>query len=137
MDGLLDPFTFAAEFFEAFQVVAKDGVRLHAVLQATQLKVQFGGWFVREPVNHPFFVAPGDDEAIGPQVGQMFGDDHLGQVKNILKVAHAERPLGQQVQNAEACFIAETAEDLHQLHIQQQTYTRMGICCQAFRLALF
>src|SRR4051794_5294444 len=40
----------------------------------------------------------------------------------------AQRPLPQQMQNAETGFVAETSIDLDEPHIRRITYTRYGIC---------
>jgi len=46
-------------------------MRLDAILQAPQLKVEFGGCFFRQTIDHPFLVAPANHEAVGPEIGEM------------------------------------------------------------------
>jgi len=100
---------------------------LHAVLKAAQLPIQFRRGLVGKPVNHPFLMALRDDQAVGPQIGEVLGNGDLGHFQNILKVADTKRPSRQKMKNAKAGFIAEAAINLQELHIRQQTYTPQGI----------
>jgi hypothetical protein len=109
------------------QIVAENGVRLHAVLQAPQLQIQFRGRLFREAVNHPFPVPSGGHQAAGSQAGKLLGDSHLRQPQNVLEMTDTERALRQKVQDAETRLIAKAPVDLKQLHIPIQSYTIYGI----------
>jgi len=132
MSCLLNPFALATHSFESFQIVAEDRVGLHAVLQTTQLqiKLKLRGPFFRQLVDHPLLVPLRQHQAVRPQVGEVFGNSHLGHFQNALKVADAERPLRQEMKDAKASFIAQAAVDLQKFHIRHRTYTATGILCQ-------
>jgi hypothetical protein len=100
-----------------FQVVAKYGVGLHAVLQTAQLQVQFRGCLLRKGVNHPFLVALCSHQAVGPQVGELLGNGDLRQPQNILEMTNTKRDLLQEVEDAKTSFIAKTPINLQQFHI--------------------
>ena len=127
LNSLLDPVAFAFELFELFEVLAKDGMGLDAVLETAQLQIQLRRRLFGQAIEHPVPVALCQNQPVGPQVGEMLGDGDLGQFQNILKMTDAQGPPGEEMQNTKACFITQAAINLHEFHIRRQEYTSDGI----------
>jgi len=125
---LLHPAALLTCLLEPPQVITEDGICLDAVLQALQLKLKFRRRFFGKVINHPFLMPLGSHEALGPEISEVLGDGHLGQFQNRLEMADAERALGQQVKDAEPCFVTKAAINLQQFHMRHRTYTPYGIC---------
>jgi hypothetical protein len=51
-----------------------------------------------------------------PEIGQMLGNVDLPLVQDALKVANAERRLGQQIKNAQPCLVAQALINVNQFH---------------------
>ena len=89
-------------------------MRLHAVLEAGQLQVEFLGRLFWQRVDHPLLVPVRGHEFVLSQVSQVLGNGDLRHLKHFLEMADAERPFGEQVEDAQAGFVAETAVNLNQ-----------------------
>jgi hypothetical protein len=83
----------------------------HAVLEAPQLPIQLDGAHIRQGIDHPLLVTPGFDQAAPAEIGQMPGGGNLGQAQHLLEVAHAERRLYQEVDNAQPRLVAKASVD--------------------------
>ena len=92
-------------------------MRLHAILQAAELQIELGGAPGGQAIDHPLFVAARLDQAMFAEISQMFGNGNLGKLKGVLKMADAERAAGEEMENAEARFVAQAAINLHEFHI--------------------
>lgn len=91
-------------------------MRLDAILKAAELEIEFSRADLREAVDHPLLVAGGGDEFFAAEVSEMFGDGDLGKIQDVLKIADAERSLGEEMQDAQPGFVAEAFVDLEQIH---------------------
>ncbi len=91
-------------------------MRLDAILQTSQLQVQFTRALGRQLVNHPLLMALSCYQTMFAQIGQVLGNGDLRRPENVLEMAHAEGALREQVQNAQPRFIAEALVNFQQLH---------------------
>jgi hypothetical protein len=77
---------------------------------------QFVALLRRQLVNPPIVVLSALNQPMLLEIGQMLGNVDLPLFQHALKVANAEGCLRQQIENAEACLIAEALIDLNKLH---------------------
>ena len=89
---------------------------MRTVLKAIQIGLEFDGRFGGKTIDHPGAVPRALDEAVLSQVSEVLGNLGLRKLKDLLKVADAQRPLGEEVNDAEASRITETLIDLDQIH---------------------
>jgi hypothetical protein len=89
---------------------------LETILQAAQLEIEFAIGGSRKRINHPLFVPMRLNHPRSAKICQMLRHRHLRQLQSILEMTDTERPLLQQVENAQAREIAQAAVDLDQLH---------------------
>jgi hypothetical protein len=71
-------------------------------------------------VDHPLLVPTGAGHVVLAQISQMFRNGHLRRAQNGLEMADAKRALRQQMQNAQAGFIAQTAVNFQQFHLNHE-----------------
>lgn len=101
---------------QLFEVRAKNRVRADAILQALQVPDQLGSPQFGQRVNDPV-SAPGRlDHPAAAEVSQVLGHLHLWFREDLLKVANAQRPLRQQMEQTQTRPIAEAFVDLDQIH---------------------
>lgn len=105
---------------ESLEVATQDRLRRARVLQAGEVRAQRRGRGLGQRVDAPRALLRGGDERVPPEVGEVTGDAGLREFQHRLEVADAERPLRQQVQQAQARGVAETVVDAQQVHAGQQ-----------------
>ncbi len=89
-------------------------MRLHAVLEAGQLQVEFTRRHRWQRVDHPLLVPVRGHERVFTQVGEVLGNGDLRHLEHFLEVADAERTFGEQVDDAQARFVAQATVNLNQ-----------------------
>jgi hypothetical protein len=87
---------------------------LNAVLKAAELKVEFVRTFSGQTVDDPLSTAFGFDHAMLAEIGEVLGDGDLIEAEDGLKMADAELPVRQQVENAKTGLVAKTFVYLNQ-----------------------
>ena len=122
-----DPVALALEFFQVFEVLAKNRLGLDTVLQTPKLEVEGSVGFLGQTINHPLAVTLRGDHFMSPQVSEVLGNRHLVQAKNCLKMANAKRTVGKEMQNPQTRFVAEAFVNLDQLHTRQRIYPKWYI----------
>ena len=128
LQSLGDPVAFWPQSLQTAQVGAKHGLGLDAVLQTAQLQIEFPAGASRQGINHPLLVPAGFDHSGSAEVSQVFGHRHLGQLQDLLEMTNAQRPLLQQMQDAQPRLVTQAPVDLNHIHnIQAQAYSRKGI----------
>jgi hypothetical protein len=95
---------------------AEDLFLADAVLQAGEVGFEAGRRFLGQAVDHKVSATLGLDHAVALQIAEVLGHLHLGLTQDFLKVANAERPIEEQVQDPESRAIAEALIDLNELH---------------------
>jgi hypothetical protein len=112
--------------FHALEVFAEGGVFAAAILEAFHIGGEFRGRMGGEGVDDPWAVAAGMDEAVLAEVGEVLGDFDLGGAEDVLEMADAKGPVGEEMKDAEAGLVAEAFVDLDEVH--GGGYTYIGIC---------
>ena len=102
--------------FKVFEVVAKPSVGGRAVLETLQVGFEFGGRFRWEPINHPRLVPRAFNQPALSQVSEVLRNLGLGKPQDLLKVANAQRSMGQQMKDSKPCRITEALVNANQLH---------------------
>jgi hypothetical protein len=90
---------------------------LDAVLQASQLQIEFGRPVLGKVIDHPPLMAARDDQSLCTEVSEVFGNGNLGQSQDRLEMADAERTLRQKVKDPQAGFITEAPINVQEVHI--------------------
>lgn len=106
---------------ELLEVAAQHRLRRARVLQAGEVRAQRRGRRLGQGVDAPRALLRDGDERVPPQVGEMARDAGLRDLQDRLEVADAERPLRQQVQQAQAGGVAEAVVDAQQVHADSKT----------------
>jgi hypothetical protein len=102
--------------FELRKIPAKNRVLAHTVLQTGEVGFQFYGHLFRQAVDHPIPVPCCLHQTMRFQVSEMLGYLHLRFIEEFLKMAYAQRPLTQKVENAEPGAVTKTLIDLNEVH---------------------
>ena len=89
---------------------------MRTVLKAIQIGLEFDGRFGGKTIDHPGAVPRALDEAVLSQVSEVLGNLGLRKFKDLLKMANAQRSLGEQVNDSQPCRITETLVNLDQIH---------------------
>ena len=90
---------------------------LYAVLEAAKLQIEFLGRLFGQRIDHPLLVPVRCHQFVLSQVGKMLGNGDLRDLEHRLEMADAERPFGEQMEDAQPGFIAETTVNLDQWRI--------------------
>ena len=101
-----------------------------AITQAFEMALEFVGAICRQLVYSPIFMRLGFDQSIPFEEYQVFGDFDLRGAQDSLEVAHAHGAMRQEVEDAQAGFIAEALVNLKQLHrkiMPETEYTAISI----------
>jgi hypothetical protein len=102
--------------FQTAGILSEDTLLVGAVLQAGEIGPELGRTLCREPVNHHVRTTLRLDQTVFLQVSQMLGNLYLGLAKHFLKMANAEGPLQEKMQDAKARTVAEALVDFNQIH---------------------
>ena len=105
-----------AEFGEAGDITAKDGLFGHAVLKAGKVGDELGRALVWQPIDDKVGATLGFHETVAPEVAEVLGNFHLRFTEHGLKMTNAEGSLQQKVQNAQACPVTEAFVDADEIH---------------------
>ena len=119
-----------ADLAEFGGVASEDGIFVGAILQAGQIGGDFARRFLGQPVDHPIGLAIRLHQSAALQVGEMLGHFDLRLAEDRLQMAHAQRPLPEQVQDAQPGAVAETFVDADQFHaitMLREEYAASGI----------
>ena len=126
--SILDPAALRLDGSQPLQVLLKDRVCLHAVLEAGELQIKFAWSGLRQPVDHPLFVPMPLGQPMLAQVGKVLGNRDLRQLENRLEMADAERPLFEQVNDSQAILVAKAAVNLNErnfVHVNRRICRNM------------
>ncbi len=104
------------ELRKPLQVTLKYRVRLHTVLQASQVQLQLFRRLLWQRIDDPILLFLGSHHSPAPQVGEVLRNFHLWLTENVLEVTNTERRLRQQVENSQACPVTKALIDLDQVH---------------------
>ena len=91
-----------------------------------KLQIEFLGRLARQRIDHPLLVPVRSHEFVLSQVGKMLGNGDLRHLEHRLKMADAERSFGEQMEDAQPGFVAETTINLNQMVNRPCVLT--GIC---------
>ncbi len=117
-DGLIDPAGAFFDFRQTDEVGAKLFVGCHAVLKTLQVGFQFVRKTLWEAVNDPCSLAGRLHHLSLAEVGEMLGNLYLGELKDVLKMANAQRPVRQKMDDAKAVGVAEALVNLNEVHVR-------------------
>jgi hypothetical protein len=134
VEGFFNPPAAGLHFLAFLQIITKLLVSLRAILKAPQIGFKFDRRFGGETVDHPGAVPCALDEAVLSQVSEMLGNLGLRKLKDLLKVADAQRPLGEQLNDTEASRIAETLINLDHPPMREVT---IGPGCPDWTAAVY
>lgn len=81
------------------------------------MSLQFRRTAGGKTVDNPSTVTPAFDHSVLAKVGEMLGNPRLADLQNFLKMAHAERPPSQEIDDPEASRVAKALVDLNQFHV--------------------
>ena len=128
-EGFGDPPRFLFHLLEALKVCAESLVRLRAVLEALQVGLEFGCPVRGQAVNHPVGMPSCLHHSVLTKVGELLGNFYLGGLKDALEVTHAERPVRQEVNDAQPGCLAKALVDLDKFHVGNMSRSvYMSIC---------
>jgi len=114
--GILPAFALFG-FLKSFEIVLKELLRGNTVLKALEMSLQFRRTVGGKTVDNPSTVTPAFDHSVLAKVGEMLGNPRLADLQNFLKMAHAERPPSQEIDDPEASRVAKALVDLNQFHV--------------------
>jgi hypothetical protein len=97
---------------------------LRTVLQTFEICVEFGGPPGRKAIDHPGLVARTLDQTALSQVSEVLGNLGLGKPQNLLKVAHTQGTLSEQMKDPKPRRLTEALVDANQLHEQNHCLIR-------------
>lgn len=106
---------------EALEITAEHRFSGLRVLQAGEICAQRRGRGLGQRIDAPRALLRDGDERVPPQVGEMARDAGLRDLQDRLEVADAERPLRQQIQQAQAGGVAEAVVEAQQVHAASKT----------------
>jgi hypothetical protein len=99
------------------QIAFENGICLDAVLQTSQVFLEFVGATFRKRINYPVLLPLCANHLPAAQVGEVFGNFHLRFAQDFLKMANAERRFCKQMKNAQPRAVAKTLIDFDQIHL--------------------
>src|SRR5882724_9317447 len=105
---------------QLFEIARENLVRLHAILQALQVRLQFRGAFLRQRIDHPVLVPLHLPHSAIAKISEVLGNFYLWLAQDRLEMADAQGRLRQQMENPQPRPVAETLIDLNQIHRRQQ-----------------
>jgi hypothetical protein len=116
VEGFFNPAAASLHFLAFLQIVTKSLFSLRAILKALQIGFEFEGRFGGKTIDHPGAVPRAFDEPVLSQVSEVLGNLGLRKFKDLLKMANAQRSVGEQVNDSQPCCITETLVNLDQIH---------------------
>jgi hypothetical protein len=98
-----------------------------AVLEASEIRREFGRGFFRQMVNHPLSLALHSDEATCSQVGEVLGNFHLWFAEHRLKVTDAEWALREQIKQTQTRDVTQAFVNADELHESDESFSHRNI----------
>ena len=100
----------AAELGQAAAFAGHGGIGGHGGAQALHHGARGGMGMASPGVVHPFALAPGRDQAVPPEIGEMPGDRWLRHVEDRHEMADADLAAGEEIKNPEPGGVREAEE---------------------------
>ena len=136
--GIYSPFSFIAleetarltaarsKSRQFVQIAFENGICLDAVLQTSQVFLEFVGATFGKRINYPVLLPLRADHVPAAQVGEVFGNFHLRFAQDFLKMANTELRFCEQMKNAQSCAVAKALIDFDQIHLALATGGRVA-----------